>query len=77
MTASLSPKERLLRTLGKQPVDRPPVICPGGMMNSAIVEIKKETGHTLPSAHHDGELMTAQSADVQRYTSFENYGIPF
>lgn len=77
MTASLSPKERLLRTLNKQPVDRPPIICPGGMMNSAIVEIMKETGHTLPSAHHSGELMAALSADVQNYTSFENFGIPF
>lgn len=77
MTATLSPKERLLRTLNKQSVDRPPIICPGGMMNSAIVEIMKETGHTLPSAHHSEELMTALSADVQNYTSFENFGIPF
>lgn len=77
MTSSLSPKERLLRTLNKQLVDRPPIICPGGMMNSAIVEIMKETGHTLPSAHHNAELMTALSADVQNYTSFENFGIPF
>ncbi len=77
MTAALTPKERLLRTLYKQPVDRPPVICPGGMMNSAIVEIMKKTGHTLPLAHWDRELMTALSADVQNYTSFENFGIPF
>ncbi len=77
MAAALSPKERLLRTLDKQPVDRPPVICPGGMMNSAIVEIMKKTGHTLPSAHLSQELMTALSEDVQSYTSFENFGIPF
>lgn len=77
MTASLTPKERLLRTLNKQAVDRPPIICPGGMMNSAIVEIMEKTGHTLPSAHLSPELMTALSSDVQNYTSFENFGIPF
>lgn len=77
MTTTLSPKERLLRTLNKQSVDRPPVICPGGMMNAAIVEIMKETGHILPPAHHGEKLMTALSADVQHYTAFENYGIPF
>jgi len=35
---SLSPKERLLRLLKHQGVDRPPVICTGGMINAAIVE---------------------------------------
>lgn len=77
MTDLLSPKERLLRTLNKQSVDRPPVICPGGMMNAAIVEIMKETGNTLPAAHLDEQQMAALSADVQGYTGFENFGIPF
>lgn len=77
MTDLLSPRERLLRTLKKRLVDRPPVICPGGMMNSAIVEIMNKTGHTLPSAHFSGELMTALSSDVHDYTLFENFGVPF
>lgn len=77
MAGSYTPRERLLRTLNKQPVDRPPVICPGGMMNSAIVEIMKKTGDTLPSAHHSGELMTALSEDIHNYTLFENFGVPF
>jgi MtaA/CmuA family methyltransferase len=72
-----NPKERLLGVLGKKEVDRPPVICPGGMMNAAIVEIMKKTGHTLPEAHHNGRLMAALSSDVQQYTGFENFGIPF
>ena len=33
--SGLSPKERLRRALAKKPVDRPPVICMGGMMNAA------------------------------------------
>lgn len=74
---SLSPKERLLRVLEKKEVDRPPVICPGGMMNSAVVEIMNNTGHRLPEAHHDDKLMSGLSNDVHQQTGFENFGIPF
>ena len=43
----LSPKERLLRSLKGEAVDRAPVICPGGMMNSAIVDVMKNHGNVL------------------------------
>lgn len=72
-----SPKERLLRVLKKESVERPPVICPGGMMNAAIVEIMQKTGHTLPEAHHTGGRMASLASDVREYTGFENFGIPF
>ncbi|MCX7745360.1 MAG: methylcobamide--CoM methyltransferase [Clostridia bacterium] len=74
---ALSPKERLLRVLKKEKVDRPPVVCPGGMMNAAIVDVMNKTGHTLPKAHHDDRLMSELSNDVHQYTGFENFGIPF
>lgn len=74
---SISPKERLDRVLKKKPVDRPPVICPGGMMNAAIVEVMNKTGHTLPEAHHDDKLMSSLARDVNENTGFENFGIPF
>jgi MtaA/CmuA family methyltransferase len=73
----ISPKERLHRVLKKEAADRPPVICPGGMMNAAIVEVMNRTGHTLPEAHHDDALMSQLSRDVNEYTGFENFGIPF
>lgn len=72
-----TPKERLLRVLRKEPVDRPPVICTGGMMNAAIVEIMRTTGHTLPEAHLDSQRMTDLAQDVQKFTGFENFGVPF
>lgn len=72
-----SPKERLVRVLNKKDVDRAPVICPGGMMNSAIVDIMNKTGTTLPAAHHTDALMTQLAMDVQTHTGFENFGIPF
>ncbi len=73
----LSPKERVLRILNKKKVDRPPVVCPGGMMNAAIVDVMNKTGNTLPEAHHDDRLMAELSHDVYEYTGFENFGIPF
>jgi len=72
-----SPKERLLRVLKNEAVERPPVICPGGMMNAAIVDIMNTTGHTLPAAHHSYDLMSELACDVHQNTGFENFGIPF
>jgi len=72
-----TPKERLLRVLRKESVDRPPVICTGGMMNAAIVDIMHATGHTLPEAHSDPQRMADLAQDVHAYTGFENIGIPF
>ena len=72
-----SPKERLIRVLNKKEADRAPVICPGGMMNSAIVDIMNKTGTALPAAHHTDRLMTQLAMDVQTHTGFENFGIPF
>jgi len=73
----LSPKERILRTLKKQTTDRAPVICPGGMMNAAIVEIMNKTGHKLPLGHSDSKIMAEIASDVYENTGFENFGIPF
>lgn len=73
----ISPKERLIRVLHNEEVDRPPVVCPGGMMNAAVVDVMNKTGHTLPKAHHDAILMSELSSDIHQYKGFENFGIPF
>jgi [methyl-Co(III) methanol-specific corrinoid protein]:coenzyme M methyltransferase len=75
--AAFTPKERLQKVLNKEKTERPPVICPGGMMNAAIVDVMEKTGHTLPAAHHSGELMEELAYDVYSNTGFENFGIPF
>ncbi|MDR1574571.1 MAG: methylcobamide--CoM methyltransferase [Treponema sp.] len=81
MTGVFSPHERLMRRLrrklDKKGTERPPVICPGGMMNAAIVEVMQGGGRTLPEAHHEGGLMAGLAEDVQTFTGFENYGVPF
>jgi len=73
----LAPRERLLGVLGKKLVDRPPVICTGGMMNAAIVEVMQKTGLTLPEAHFSGARMAALAEAVSEHTGFENIGVPF
>ncbi|MBQ9378025.1 MAG: methylcobamide--CoM methyltransferase [Schwartzia sp.] len=73
----LSPKERLLRVLSKQSVDRAPVICPGGMMNSATVDVMESLGLSFPEVHLDAEAMVKLSTAVEEKTGFENFGIPY
>lgn len=70
-------KERLLAAVSQQPTDRPPVICPGGMMNAAIVDVMKNSGKTLPAAHSDAALMADLAYAVHKLTGFENFGLPF
>ncbi|CQR74785.1 methylcobalamin:coenzyme M methyltransferase [Sporomusa ovata DSM 2662] len=70
-------KERLLGVLNKQQPDRPPVICPGGMMNAAIVDVMKSSGQTLPAGHSDAALMADLAYAVHNLTGFENFGLPF
>jgi [methyl-Co(III) methanol-specific corrinoid protein]:coenzyme M methyltransferase len=77
MVDILSPKERLQKILSGETADRPPVICPGGMMNAAIVEVMTKTGHLLPDAHHTSDKMSDLAYDVYENTGFENFGIPF
>jgi [methyl-Co(III) methanol-specific corrinoid protein]:coenzyme M methyltransferase len=77
MNEVFSPKERLLRVLNGEGADRAPVICPGGMMNAAIVDVMQKTGRTLPDAHHGAGLMADLARDVSTETGFENFGLPF
>lgn len=73
----LTPKDRIFRTFKKQTIDRPPIICPGGMMNAAIVDVMNKTGHILPEGHYDSRIMAELAKDIHENTGFENFGIPF
>ncbi|CAB1245034.1 methylcobamide:CoM methyltransferase MtbA [Clostridium sp. MT-14] len=73
----LTPKERLKLVLKKSKVDRPPCICPGGMMNMAISEIMDLTGYSWPRAHVDEKFMAELAAGIYEYGGFENVGVPF
>ncbi|AKL95698.1 methyltransferase, MtaA/CmuA family [Clostridium aceticum] len=73
----LSPKERLNRVLNREGVDRPPCICPGGMMNMVTTELIEEVEITFPQAHMNAEMMADLATAVYEKGCFENYGVPF
>ncbi len=77
MTTELSPLERLVRSIHREEVDRPPCICPGGMMNMVIEDVMDLTGKSWPQAHFTGEAMADLAAGQYENGGFENYGVPF
>lgn len=73
----LTPKERLKNALDKKPVDRPPCICPGGMMNMVTAQLMDAVQIYLPEAHQDARKMADLARTVYDTGCFENYGVPF
>ncbi len=71
----MNEKERLIRILRKETVDRPAVICPGGMMNGAVTEILEII--KMENFHTDAKAMAEVAKKVREMTGFENYGVPF
>lgn len=73
----LNGKTRLQRALDHLPVDRPPCICPGGMMNMITRELMDIAGVCWPEAHTDAHMMANLAAAAYEYGCFENCGVPF
>lgn len=73
----MTPKERLLGLLSGKKVDRPPFICPGGMMSMAVTEVMEKTGYFWPEAHRDAVKMARLTQGVSTLGGVENYGTPF
>ena len=73
----LTPNERLKKAMNSEMVDRPPVICPGGMMNMVTAELIEEVGAPFPEAHSDAGMMASLATAVYEKDCFENYGVPF
>lgn len=70
----MNEKNRLLKVLNGEETDRPPVICPGGMMNAVVTELLEG----IDSNHNtDLEAMVAAAIKVRDLIGFENYGVPF
>ncbi|KXG77413.1 Uroporphyrinogen decarboxylase [Fervidicola ferrireducens] len=74
---ALSEKTRLINVLEGKPVDRVPVICPGGMMNMAVLEVMMATGYAWPKAHLYPKDMAMLSLGVRDLAEIENVGVPF
>lgn len=72
-----TPRERLMATLGGADTDRPPCICPGGMMNMVTRDLMDAAGVFLPAAHSDAAQMARLARASYEAGCFENYGVPF
>lgn len=70
----MNEKERLLRALRGEAVDRPPVVCPGGMMNASVTELLEgfDKNHNI-----DLISMVDAAKRVHEVAGFENLGVPF
>lgn len=73
----LTEKERLDKALHNEVVDRPPCICPGGMMNMITTDLMDVCGITWPEAHTDAEMMAKLALASYEHGCFENVGVPF
>lgn len=77
VSVALTEKERLLHALSGRKCDRPPVICPGGMMTMASAEVMEKTGNSWPSAHIQPDKMAGLALAMHDLTGLENLGVPF
>jgi MtaA/CmuA family methyltransferase len=72
----LDQRTRLLRALGRLPVDRPPVVCTGGSMTAVPAEVVARSSFSLPAAHLDPQAMAGLALQAAHITGFENVGVP-
>jgi [methyl-Co(III) methanol-specific corrinoid protein]:coenzyme M methyltransferase len=75
--SGLTAKERLRGAARGLPVDRPPCVSPGGMMNMVITDIMDITGVLWPEAHGSAQEMAELTGALAESGGFENYGVPF
>lgn len=73
----MTPKKRLECVLEGKEVDRPPCICPGGMMNMVTSQLMETVNIYMPEAHTDAVKMAGLAKAVYEQGCFENYGVPF
>lgn len=69
--------ERLQAALAGKETDRPPCICPGGMMNMITTALLEKEGLDFRTAHTDGAAMARVAALAYENGCFENLGVPF
>ncbi len=68
---------RLSLAMHGKTVDRPPCICPGGMMNMITTDLMDATHIEWPKAHLDARMMADLTAANYEKKCFENVGVPF
>jgi [methyl-Co(III) methylamine-specific corrinoid protein]:coenzyme M methyltransferase len=70
----MNERERLLRVLKLEEVDRVPCICP---MQTGTIDLMKASGAFWPEAHHDPEKMARLALAANRFAGLESVRVPF
>ena len=70
-------KERIRKAMHQEPTDRPPCICPGGMMNMITTDLMDEANVSWPEAHLNARMMADLAEANYEKGCFENVGVPF
>lgn len=73
----MEPGDRVLKALKGENTDRPPFICPGGMMSMMTVEAMQKLSADWPHCHRDAREMSRLALGVQALTGIENLGVPY
>lgn len=76
-TAPMISRDRLLVALAGQALDRPPVICPGGMMTMGTASAMRSAGAFWPAAHSDARAMAGLVLATREETGLECLSVPF
>ena len=87
MSTPMTPRDKLLanlrgaRTSGAPAfgprASGPSLLCPGGMMTSAVTEVMSACNAPWPDAHVDSEAMARLALAMQDATGFDNLAVPF
>ncbi len=70
----MNAKERLLRALRRQPVDRPPAAA---LATGITVEMMDKSGICWPEAHTDAGKLAGLAETIWLYTGIESIKLPF
>jgi len=73
----MKPYQRLMAAVKKEPVDRVPLICPGGMMTMAVCQAMDLLDVSWPEAHENPRLMADLTFGMTKLAGIENLGVPF
>ncbi len=73
----MTEKERLYHAMHQEETDRPPCICPGGMMNMITTDLMDAINVSWPEAHLNPQMMADLAVANYEHGCFENMGVPF
>ncbi|WP_054697124.1 MtaA/CmuA family methyltransferase [Syntrophomonas palmitatica] len=73
----INAKTRLVHALQGSEVDRPPFVCPGGMMNMVTAEVLHKLDLSWPQVYGDPKLLAELALKARELSGIENLGVPF